>query len=95
MLALSACQSDSSIDMAAAEPPPSNDKSSLPDVADLIGTPSAATESHMFARGYVPKRMSGATSYWWNETTLVCAKVVRTDGYTESITDEPASKCGQ
>lgn len=94
MLVLSACQSDSAIDMAAAEPPPPEDQGGLPDVSDLVGAPAAATESQLFARGYLPKRMSGGTAYWWNETTAVCAKVVRSDGYTKSITDEETSRCG-
>jgi hypothetical protein len=79
------CQGSGASSTVAGGPPP--------DIADMVGARAGQAEMGMNSRGYAATRTSGLTSFWWNQSTGVCAQIVTSDGRYQSISAVAPNAC--
>jgi hypothetical protein len=64
-----------------------------PDLVTMVGANAGQAEMGMQNSGYTATRTQGLTTYWWNQSTGVCAQVVTSDGRYKTISAVTPGEC--
>lgn len=65
------------------------------DIADLLNARTAGARNQMQARGYrMTRQQDDSTTFWWNPTTTICARVVTGSGRYQTIGTAAIRYCG-
>ncbi|MEJ8574024.1 hypothetical protein [Microbaculum marinum] len=78
----------------AGKKPVTSDAGEAPaDLVSFVGANGGQSESALQNLGYEATRTVGLTSYWWNQATGVCARIVTADGRYRTINTVAESNC--
>jgi hypothetical protein len=64
-----------------------------PDLVNFVGAKGGQAEMGLQNLGYTAARTQGLTTYWWNQSTGVCARIVTSDGRYQTINSVAPSDC--
>ena len=65
------------------------------DIADFVGARAGQAEGGLNNRGYQFARAQGLTSYYWNDRTQTCARIVTSNGRFSSVDTASRADCNR
>lgn len=93
--ALAGCQTEETVRVpsAATLTAPVDEVAGAGDLSDIVGARGGQAEGGLRVRGYRPVRTVGLTTYWWNDRSGACSRIVTAHGRYRSVTPVAASEC--